>query len=370
MREKGQLVKRGALGEHGDVEFWEDAAEFADKPLSDGVQGEDADVVSETEAARSRETRDPSSQSTDPKPTASASLGDAGSRPSIGGSQPTNPTPSTRRQYSTKPHEKTDEPSVSGGDFRITAGDADLHEGLYQLSQHLRADSKNRILQKEYRRVLSARHSALNRVPKEEMLSKVNQVYAERHGGEANADSEAPRQKPERRTFTLKSLHKYIMAQPLVRQVYVQDRYDGVRLYDFPTVDGRPQYIRTGPGHLKHRRRPEAWTGEPEEEQEPDAEEAGQAALDIPDEYNMSMPEDVPDGSDRTVYPTTARSWPQPKKRQLLLVQDNGRDKGKKDKKNLFYETVAIRRAVRRSKQENTFVPINSSPRKKGKRNR
>jgi protein import protein ZIM17 len=40
MREKGQLVKRGSLGEDGDIEFWPDEAipeEFADIADKDKV---------------------------------------------------------------------------------------------------------------------------------------------------------------------------------------------------------------------------------------------------------------------------------------------------------------------------------------------
>ncbi|KAI1086391.1 DNL zinc finger-domain-containing protein [Rostrohypoxylon terebratum] len=172
MREKGQLVKRGTLGEQGDIEFWSDEAEFNDKPTSDGVQDGDTGATSKPEAARSRQTRNPSSRSTDPKPTASASLGDAGSRPSIRGSQPANPAPSTRRQYSTNTQQNVDKPSRSRSNFRTIARDADLREGLYQLSQCFLTDSRNRLLKKEYRRVLNSRCSALSRISKKAMLSE------------------------------------------------------------------------------------------------------------------------------------------------------------------------------------------------------
>lgn len=93
MREKGQLVKRGTLGESGDVEFWEDGTVTE--------RGEGAALGEEEDATISREARDPSSQSTEPAPSASTPLGGGGARPSIEGTQHAGPVPSTRRQYST-----------------------------------------------------------------------------------------------------------------------------------------------------------------------------------------------------------------------------------------------------------------------------
>ncbi|KAI1740121.1 DNL zinc finger-domain-containing protein [Xylaria scruposa] len=94
LREKGQLVKRGTLGEAGDIEFWEDTPVDSDTAAS----GEGA----EDEARRLRETRDPSSQATDPTPSPSVLAGDAGTRPSVQGVSQQSPTPSTRRQYHTR----------------------------------------------------------------------------------------------------------------------------------------------------------------------------------------------------------------------------------------------------------------------------
>ncbi|TRX90062.1 hypothetical protein FHL15_008981 [Xylaria flabelliformis] len=96
LREKGQLVKRGTLGEEGDIEFWEDTPTDSDAAsLGEGVEDED-------EARRLRETRDPSSQATDPTPSASVLAGDAGTRPSVQGVTQQSPIPSTRRQFHTK----------------------------------------------------------------------------------------------------------------------------------------------------------------------------------------------------------------------------------------------------------------------------
>ncbi|KAF3066607.1 hypothetical protein GL218_09049 [Daldinia childiae] len=106
MKEKGQLVKRGTLGETGDVEFWEDGtvsnrrrkrniAAARDSTRENSAQNKQDDS---DEASLSRQTRDPSSQSTDPTPTASASLGNTDARPSIDSTQHTDQVPSTRRQ--------------------------------------------------------------------------------------------------------------------------------------------------------------------------------------------------------------------------------------------------------------------------------
>ncbi|RWA06001.1 hypothetical protein EKO27_g9111 [Xylaria grammica] len=92
LREKGQLVKRGTLGEEGDIEFWEDNS-TASSEVADREQDE---------ARRLRETRDPSSQATDPTPSVSVLPGDTGTRPSVQGAPHQGRTPSTRRQYHTK----------------------------------------------------------------------------------------------------------------------------------------------------------------------------------------------------------------------------------------------------------------------------
>ncbi|KAI1382472.1 DNL zinc finger-domain-containing protein [Hypoxylon crocopeplum] len=108
MREKGQLVKRGTLGEAGDVEFWEDGT--VTERGADGANGssDQADVRSELnalpeeeEATRLREARDPSSQSTEPTPSASTPLGIPTTRPSVDRTRQTKHVPSTRRSFST-----------------------------------------------------------------------------------------------------------------------------------------------------------------------------------------------------------------------------------------------------------------------------
>ncbi|KAJ3574462.1 hypothetical protein NPX13_g4355 [Xylaria arbuscula] len=106
LREKGQLVKRGTLGEDSDIEFWADdtkdpsGASEATATLSDQELGDD-------EAMRMQETRDPSSQATDPTPSVSGLPGDTATRPSVQNTPHQNTTPSTRRQYSTKRSQDT-----------------------------------------------------------------------------------------------------------------------------------------------------------------------------------------------------------------------------------------------------------------------
>ncbi|KAI0600013.1 DNL zinc finger-domain-containing protein [Biscogniauxia sp. FL1348] len=103
MREKGQLVKRGTLGEDGDVEFWEDGtttqrsarSESSTPSAEEGAEGDEAE-----EATRMRDTRNPLSHSTDPAPsTGSMSLGSSGARPSVHSPASSHTVPSTRRQY-------------------------------------------------------------------------------------------------------------------------------------------------------------------------------------------------------------------------------------------------------------------------------
>ncbi|KAI0444247.1 DNL zinc finger-domain-containing protein [Xylaria telfairii] len=95
LREKGQLVKRGTLGEDDDIEFWEDT-------LAESADGASLGEGEEHDAKRLRETRDPVSSATDTVPLTSVLPGDAGTRPSISHVSHQSPTPSTRRQYQTK----------------------------------------------------------------------------------------------------------------------------------------------------------------------------------------------------------------------------------------------------------------------------
>ncbi|KAI0200267.1 hypothetical protein F4808DRAFT_173392 [Astrocystis sublimbata] len=108
LREKGELVKRGTLGEDGDIEFWQDtttsdhATKQQQQQEGDAASLREAEAVTEKdEARRLRETRDPSSQATYPTPSTSGlSGGDVGTRPSVHGVAPQQgPTPSTRRTY-------------------------------------------------------------------------------------------------------------------------------------------------------------------------------------------------------------------------------------------------------------------------------
>ncbi|KAI1078243.1 DNL zinc finger-domain-containing protein [Whalleya microplaca] len=128
MREKGQLVKRGTLGEDGDVEFWQDetvpgqgddgagdgATATSETTASQSAENEDNPEagVEEEDATRLRETRDPSSHSTQPTgATASSLLGSSGARPKVDSTQQSNTTPSTRRPYSTKKRRYLSQPS-------------------------------------------------------------------------------------------------------------------------------------------------------------------------------------------------------------------------------------------------------------------
>ncbi|KAI2619256.1 DNL zinc finger-domain-containing protein [Hypoxylon sp. NC1633] len=107
MRERGQLVKRGTLGEDGDVEFWEDgtvtergAGAGTATGSSNGAAARDSSGVAagEDEAVKLREARDPSARSAGATPVTPTPLGIPGGRPSVDSTQHADPTPSTRRQ--------------------------------------------------------------------------------------------------------------------------------------------------------------------------------------------------------------------------------------------------------------------------------
>ncbi|KAI1113360.1 DNL zinc finger-domain-containing protein [Nemania sp. NC0429] len=111
LREKGQLVKRGTLGEEGDIEFWQDnPPEPADagETSVDAGQATAASVEAREDehhddATNLRETRDPSSQATDPVPhSASVLSGSTSTRPSMHHVSHQSPAPSTRRQFNVK----------------------------------------------------------------------------------------------------------------------------------------------------------------------------------------------------------------------------------------------------------------------------
>lgn len=106
MRERGQLVKRGTLGEDGDVEFWEDGTTTA-RGDGSGISPVARDLQTPAQADQtpaSHEARDPSTQAAGPSHTpsgASSPLGAHGTRPRI--DTHTSTTPSTRRQMSDLP---------------------------------------------------------------------------------------------------------------------------------------------------------------------------------------------------------------------------------------------------------------------------
>ncbi|KAI0021078.1 DNL zinc finger-domain-containing protein [Xylariomycetidae sp. FL0641] len=105
MREKGQLVKRGSLGEDGDVEFWEDGTMTEHNPITGRKLPTEAlaeEDVGDQEAKKMRDARDPSAQAAEVTPTAAhAPLSTAGARPSVDSTTQPHAVPSTRRQFST-----------------------------------------------------------------------------------------------------------------------------------------------------------------------------------------------------------------------------------------------------------------------------
>ncbi|XXG95011.1 hypothetical protein Hte_001271 [Hypoxylon texense] len=175
MREKGQLVKRGALGEDGDVEFWEDGTvtergenTAGGSSNSTGVDNEVDALSEEEDATRSREARDPSSHSAEPTNRTPTPLSNPGSRPSLDSTQHSHHVPSTRRQYSTNFGCSLDSDSSRPGSFG--------HPPLLGLPtsplgrrgeviQNRDSDSEDPL-----RRMLAERRSALHRLPKEKML--------------------------------------------------------------------------------------------------------------------------------------------------------------------------------------------------------
>ncbi|KAI1870147.1 hypothetical protein JX265_006317 [Neoarthrinium moseri] len=127
MREKGQLVKRGTLGEDGDIEFWED--ETATPPAEKG-----AATDGRQEASALRDARDPSAQAAQPA-TATPSpspLNTGGARPHVDTPSPTGAAPSTRRQFHTSMRRPDDE-RMSFRELQELRGD---------LKQTVKAESK------------------------------------------------------------------------------------------------------------------------------------------------------------------------------------------------------------------------------------
>ncbi|KAI1819454.1 DNL zinc finger-domain-containing protein [Xylaria intraflava] len=101
LREKGQLVKRGTLGEHGDIEFWEDTTS-ADSSET-GEAGAATAEEGEYELRTPHDIHIPPSSATRPTHSASVFPNSAGARPSAGqDTRQSSTTPSDRRQYNTK----------------------------------------------------------------------------------------------------------------------------------------------------------------------------------------------------------------------------------------------------------------------------
>lgn len=94
MKERGQLVKRGTLGEDGDVEFWEDGT-VTERNKDTGTETKSSPAQSDGASA--------SQQSSSANTAASRPLTDSPARPQLGNAQSpaTNTTPSNRRKFST-----------------------------------------------------------------------------------------------------------------------------------------------------------------------------------------------------------------------------------------------------------------------------
>ncbi|KAK8088175.1 DNL zinc finger-domain-containing protein [Apiospora hydei] len=94
MRERGQLVKRGTLGEDGDVEFWEDGT-VTERKKETGNENEASSAQGGGVST--------SQQSSTVNPAASGPLANSPTRPQLGDAQSsaTNTTPSNRREFST-----------------------------------------------------------------------------------------------------------------------------------------------------------------------------------------------------------------------------------------------------------------------------
>lgn len=120
MKERGQLVKRGTLGEDGDIEFWEDGTQ-TERVNRDTPNGTPALA----DACDS-----PSSQGTQPAPPSlpttntSGPLAGGDPRPKLSSSSPTDHTPSSRRQYhslnearSEEQNEESSQPLVRRVDY-------------------------------------------------------------------------------------------------------------------------------------------------------------------------------------------------------------------------------------------------------------
>ncbi|KAI0482391.1 DNL zinc finger-domain-containing protein [Xylariaceae sp. FL0804] len=112
MREKGQLVKRGTLGEEGDVEFWEDGS-VTERTAGLGANVKDGDggatekpepnrTVQGEASTTPQGAMGPSPPSVEPtNPTASTALNNRVDRPKLEATAGPNGIPSSRRHSST-----------------------------------------------------------------------------------------------------------------------------------------------------------------------------------------------------------------------------------------------------------------------------
>ncbi|KAI1763192.1 hypothetical protein GGR53DRAFT_498468 [Hypoxylon sp. FL1150] len=290
MREKGQLVKRGTLGEDGDVEFWEDGTvtqrgggATSSSSDSTGVKDE-LDALSEQEAAISREARDTSSQSAEPANRTSTPLSNAGNRPSLDSTPHTNSVPSTRRQYSTNNNYRLDsddnEADPSGGPPLHSRPTSPLNrvskeEMIEYAKKHIATkrgidvDSSphaKRALGYETRS--QPKNGYTDADPMKDGYSSVRRSQPLSHNNEIlpRVPVRATKSETEAQSFNIRYFRRRKMRyrdrevtpmkSPTPRIVFSQPTYRGVRFYDIDTVDNRPRYIRTGPGRLKKKRRP------------------------------------------------------------------------------------------------------------------
>ncbi|KAI1498816.1 DNL zinc finger-domain-containing protein [Biscogniauxia marginata] len=285
MRERGQLVKRGTLGEDGDVEFWEDGTVTergggSGAKTTEGTPGvaiDEMDASTEKEeATRMRDARSPSSQSTEPATsTESIPLGLTGARPSVGSSPSSHTVPSTRRQYSTEApstEQHLDEESIEQTDrgaeneapereraplIRKVSGDGtpftneewrrvkggwrepDADPNLNSVKWHNSRGGASRVSPEELRAQLKWQHRRSYFADPKEIS-----IFCKVSSGETFR--EVPTS-PERRQ---------VMEVPEVRRVDSTTRYRNPRFVGVDHSEGRSQYIRVGPGKFTKTPRP------------------------------------------------------------------------------------------------------------------
>ncbi|KAI1487161.1 DNL zinc finger-domain-containing protein [Biscogniauxia mediterranea] len=316
MREKGQLVKRGTLGEDGDVEFWEDGtttqrstrSESSSTPSTE--EGGEVEEKKEEEATTMRDTRDPSSYSTDPAPsTGSTSLGNAGTRPSVDSPTPSHIVPSTRRQYhidasnyieslnerdkkfeerqNPRPAEEPQTESQAGDPE--DAGDSSYIRGFRKIDMGgplTRAQSRRlrqgwrapespysgrhptgrspatRISYEELQELKNSARRRESRLPDpsqgSEFLSFVK-VPVGGGRGKVEVDPESGRAKDPRVPKVPPAVRVddgQLEKTPQVKFVNSTHRFNGIRLISIERPDKKPLWIRPGPNNFYRQRRP------------------------------------------------------------------------------------------------------------------